>query len=111
MCVCVKQSDKLYVTTDAILDQNLVTAPHSGLRHQSSNATIPASANDAVFRSTFETHHVGRTNVQEAYATLTEVFAKQIFSSVTCRVIYNFNLRLKRKCFCVESFIRRINAV
>jgi len=42
---------------------------------------------------------------------LTEVFEKQIFSSVTCRVIYNFDLRLKSKCFYAESFIRCNNAV
>lgn len=59
VCVCVKQSDKLYVTTDAFLDQKLATAPHSGLHHQSSNATIPTSANNAAFRFTFETRHAG----------------------------------------------------
>ena len=59
MCVCVKQSDTLYVTTDAFLDQKLATAPHYGLRHQSSNTTIPTSADDAVFRFTFATRHAG----------------------------------------------------
>jgi len=111
VCVFVKQSEKLYVTTDEFLDQKLATAPHSGLRHQSSNATIRTSANDAVFRFAFETRHAGWTNVQGAYTTLTDFFEKQIFSSVTCRVIYNFDLRLKSKYFYAESSILCNNAV
>jgi len=77
VCVCVKQSDKLYVTTDAFPHQKLATAQHSDLRHQSSNATIPTSANDAVFRFAFETRHAGWTRVQGAYATLTDFSRKK----------------------------------
>jgi hypothetical protein len=66
VCVCVKQSDKLYITTDAFLGRNLATSPHSGLRHQSSNATVPirTSTNYAMSRITFETRHAGCTKVQ-----------------------------------------------